>query len=508
MTGPLPDVVIGSGPAGVSVATALLARGRPVVVLDGGRDLPADAEARRSALAATPPEGWSKAQRNAWQAGQFDAAGAEVRRFGTGYAMEPAEATFAEADGLALRASLAVGGLSNVWGSAMLPYRQEDMTGWPISATDLAPHYAAVMDFVPMAGVEDALAPLFPALPMAGRSPILPGPQARAVLARHRPSARFRMGLARQAVASGCKGCGMCLHGCPWRLIWSARDQVARLRQQGVLDHLPGAPVVSIVESGSDAVVYRADGTAIRGARVYLAAGVLGSAAILLRSLPGMRELTMADSAQGFLPTIQTVRTDGAPDRVPFHTLPQIFAELTDPAVSPHTVHAQLYGWNEYYERDLRANHGRKIPFSGPIWRALARRLVVAQIFLHSTHSAQVRLGLAEDGRLQAEVRPNPQTLDHLKAAAAAMGRQLRLSGLQPLTFALRPGAVGSGFHAGSTLPMAVAAGAGQSDLLGRPAGWRRLHVVDSSILPAIPATTITLAVMANAHRIGACNPS
>jgi choline dehydrogenase-like flavoprotein len=54
---------------------------------------------------------------------------------------------------------------------------------------------------------------------------------------------------------------------------------------------------------------------------------------------------------------------------------------------------------------------------------------------------------------------------------------------------------------------MAAAPVRGQSDRLGRPAGWQRLHLIDASSLPAIPATTITFPVMANAHRIGALAP-
>jgi choline dehydrogenase-like flavoprotein len=30
-----------------------------------------------------------------------------------------------------------------------------------------------------------------------------------------------------------------------------------------------------------------------------------------------------------------------------------------------------------------------------------------------------------------------------------------------------------------------------------------RVHVVDASVLPSVPATTITYTIMANAHRIG-----
>lgn len=54
---------------------------------------------------------------------------------------------------------------------------------------------------------------------------------------------------------------------------------------------------------------------------------------------------------------------------------------------------------------------------------------------------------------------------------------------------------------------MDKAPSAGRSDILGRPPGARRIHVVDASVLPSIPATTITFGVMANAHRIAQESP-
>ena len=50
---------------------------------------------------------------------------------------------------------------------------------------------------------------------------------------------------------------------------------------------------------------------------------------------------------------------------------------------------------------------------------------------------------------------------------------------------------------------MSAAPGALESDLWGRPQGWKRVHAVDATVLPSIPATTVTFSVMANAHRIG-----
>ena len=40
------------------------------------------------------------------------------------------------------------------------------------------------------------------------------------------------------------------------------------------------------------------------------------------------------------------------------------------------------------------------------------------------------------------------------------------------------------------------------SDHLGRPFGKKRIHIIDSSILPEIPVNTISYTVMANAYRI------
>jgi choline dehydrogenase-like flavoprotein len=41
-----------------------------------------------------------------------------------------------------------------------------------------------------------------------------------------------------------------------------------------------------------------------------------------------------------------------------------------------------------------------------------------------------------------------------------------------------------------------------RSDILGRPKGAKKVYAVDASIFPSIPATTVGLIAMANAHRI------
>ena len=41
-----------------------------------------------------------------------------------------------------------------------------------------------------------------------------------------------------------------------------------------------------------------------------------------------------------------------------------------------------------------------------------------------------------------------------------------------------------------------------ETDILGRISGWDNIHIIDSSIFPSLPGTTIGLLAMANATRI------
>jgi choline dehydrogenase-like flavoprotein len=61
----------------------------------------------------------------------------------------------------------------------------------------------------------------------------------------------------------------------------------------------------------------------------------------------------------------------------------------------------------------------------------------------------------------------------------------------------------GKSYHWGGTFPHAERpTGRFSSDTFGRVAPWTRVHLVDASVFPTVPATTFTLTVMANAHRI------
>jgi choline dehydrogenase-like flavoprotein len=484
------DIVIGSGPAGVACAAALLARRRQVMMLDAGGMLEPEREALRAGMAGKVKAEWDDAER-ALVAPVAGKGVPEKLSYGSDYPYHGAPAG-------SLRGSFAQGGLSNVWGSAVLPWRARDMPGWPVSEAELAPGYAAAMGMMPLSAAVDDLAGEWPLYGTpAGMLPR--GRQAARLLsamnANREALARegVRFGGARLAVRAGpCILCGACLAGCPRELIYSARHSLPGLMAQG-LEYVSGVRARAVEETVSGVRVM-ADGRVFEGERVFVAAGALNSTEIMLRSL-GRQEAVLRDSQYFILPLLRAEAARRVADEA-LHTLAQVFIEIDDPAVNIFGVHLQIYGYSDVLAAAVRA----KLP--GWVAARLLERMMVVQGYLHSAHSGRILVRLEGDG-LAVRTERGAETAQVLRA----IGRKLRgMAGAMrgwPVMAMLQVTEPGRGFHAGGSFPMAAAPGAGETDRLGRPAGMARVHMVDAAVLPSIAATTITLTAMANAWRIG-----
>ncbi len=64
--------------------------------------------------------------------------------------------------------------------------------------------------------------------------------------------------------------------------------------------------------------------------------------------------------------------------------------------------------------------------------------------------------------------------------------------------------APGKSYHFGGSFPhrLSPVDGPLTTDAEGRLRQWSRIHLIDASVFPTVPATTFTLTIMANAHRI------
>ena len=518
--------VIGSGPAGVACAKALLARGATVRMLDAGLELEPDRARIVRQFADAKPSTWPKGDRARLKGDM--AAGAKgiplKFAFGSDFPYRETETHIPwRGQDTSVRPSLALGGLSNVWGATLLPYREADIADWPIKSAQLEKHYRAVLELTGLSAQHDDLEEWFPL--HCDQPHVLECSQPARLLLhnlnRHRDALRergWRFGRSRLAVRAadnsrgiGCVYCGFCMYGCPYGCIFNSASTVHELRAENHFSYERDVVVTSVREhSGKVAIegFHRQTRAplAFEADRVYLAAGVIPTAQILLRSQSAYdHPLHLRDSQYFLFPLVLARRTRDV-QTASLHTLSQVFIELCRPQISRHTVHLQVYTYSDLIGEAVRKTFG---PLARPLERLarqLEERMVIVQGYLHSDESRTMAMTLKRNGAkdcLHLNALPNPETRRIVKRVLREMLRQSRRLGGIVLPPMLQLAEPGRGFHCAGSFPMRENPQPFESDCLGRPHGWTRVHAVDATVLPGAPATTITFSVMANAHRIG-----
>lgn len=519
--------VIGSGPAAISAAVALTARGLPVTILDAGRRLESEKQEILDRLGALPPGQWPASDLDALRGGDQSKRQGSIHvklTYGSDYPYaavgEPLLDTEEEPP---FHYSQARGGLSNVWGASQLPARAEDIADWPINVSDLEPHYRAVFDFMPTTAVEDDLASLLPTYTERGED-LRPSRQAREFLddlqtnrARlHRAGLHF--GRSRLAVTAAgdaqrpaCVHCGLCLYGCPYALIYSTAFTLRRLIDEKKVTYLDRHVVEKLEPTADGVTIFTRDlaqnrTVTFHANRVFVGAGVLPTAWLTLQSLGAFDEpVQMLDSQYFIYPFFRARRTPGVQEEA-LHSLVQAFVEIDDPTVSRHLVHLEIFSYSDFLKRALFATPLRYFLRFPWVAEQMLGRLLVVQGFLHSRDSGSLRLVLRQNAAGQSRLHVDAQPSARAWWASIKAGLKLAVNafslGGMPVVPALQFAEPGRSYHSGGTFPMRAHPGRFETDTLGQPTGLPRVHLLDASVFPSIPATTITLTVMANAHRI------
>jgi ferredoxin len=519
-------LIIGTGAAAAGATLALSRREDvAITVIDIGVQLDAERQQMVARLASSEPAHWEAILVELVSA-QPVSSGArgvpEKRSYGSDYPFRNVgqlDGLTAAKDATTSLISAAYGGFSNIWGAQVMPFTASAFDTWPFDASVMRPHYEAVLDEIPYAAEGDDLAEEFPLMHRADPLPRLSDRSQRVLDAydRHRWALNARgitMGKARLAFRAGdCVRCGLCMTGCPYGLIYSAAQTFDALRLAGRVTHHDGLMALEISEEGGRASVVAqevATGRTHRfeADRVFVACGAIGTTRLVASSL-GLFDvdLPMLESQQFILPAL-SLRASPDPRREPDFTLNQ-FNMLVSPGGDPADL-AQLhfYTFNPAFIEALppllRGERAEKARVQ------ILRRLSVALGYLPSWRSPRlsVRIRPGSDDRRLPDMHISRDSAHRdrnqmLRSVVARLSRSAPLLDLYPLLPMMRLAAGGKSYHWGGSFPHSAARSTRMtSDRLGRVEPWQRVHIVDASVFPTIPAMTFTLTIMANAHRI------
>ncbi|MBB54790.1 MAG: hypothetical protein CMF67_10505 [Magnetovibrio sp.] len=514
--------VIGSGPSGLASSEALLARGIRVTIFDIGEVLPREVQDRARRLASLPVANWTKSDRAAMTANST-LRRAIPRKFLFGHEFayghdKPYLPLDIKNDHFA--PSVAQGGYSTLWGAASLPVAECDMTGWPFGADELTPYYRKILTRMPLVGGEGTINEVYPFhTDHLGNLP--KNRQAKYLLDDLRASERsldkthFVYGESRLAVSSSrCDPCGLCLSGCPRGAIFRTDQVLQSYIETGKISYRRGILVDEVDENGSKATLRYTDlnsGTSQSDHfdAIFIAAGVLGSSRILLRSKRVYdRSLRALQSGKFLIPILRRHATS-APWEEPSIALPQIFMEYKIPGFADNWFHVQVSSASAMMLEALGMRPGQERYWKRKLAEPFLSRLMIAWCGMHSDHSTDIAISLEHKNGCSSTPLLKVRSVgpDRSKKTAKLAGKALFRHGLKFnswfVTPAMRLSQPGTGYHCGGTFPHETERSSEfGTDILGRPFNWTRVFLVDGSVLPSIPGNTLALTIMANAMRI------
>lgn len=523
-------IIIGSGPAGAAAAFPLLARGCRVLMLDGGDD--GDDEGVPSVVQAMPnlhdlrrrPDQWKLIVGERYEAFQDPGAASPkfrvpahreiLRQFNQRMAIQATNFTVVGA--------LSAGGLSNLWGAGVSRFDDEDLAEYPISLRDLAASYGRVSQRIGISGSNgDDMAALH------GRDAHLLAPtkrsaQAQRLLARYasRPGRAHRhgvrLGAARNAVLtegrdgrSGCVYCGLCLWGCQYGAIWSARQDLQTLKRHPNFHYRPNHLATALTRTRAGWRVLAEDTRqqerlGLEAKRIFLACGAFGSAKLVLAALDmhGRDIAFQTSPSAGFAVLVAGAAVNRLEEDV--FGLSQASFKVEEPRLRRGYASGSLFAGATIQAGEyLRLIGSLSYPASRRIVRVLQPRLLVGNCYLDGAYSRHT-LALSRSGELRIAGGYAAATAHHAGLVRKRLAAALRHYGAWLLPGTFRMTAPGADAHYGATVPMRSLPQPHEANRAGEVDGLPGVYVVDGSALTSVPPKPHTFSIMANADRIAA----
>jgi ferredoxin len=404
-------------------------------------------------------------------------------------------------DGSNLHSSFSSAGLSLVWGATMLPFSNQELDSWPIDSIAMHREYEFLSSKIPISGRNDSLDSNY--YPYISTQEMLPSNRFLQILENFNRSipSRVNLGSARLAIQTktnnqeGCIYCNRCLNGCPTDRIWHA-PKIARSN----IKYVEKIRVMEIDRRNSNFYLkglFFDSEYEILGPydKVYIGAGNIESFRILATSGICESSATLQDSSTFFIPFF--VHYNYPTSDKSNYSLSQLFCSVNYDKELNSQI--QLYDYSE----DL-INRAKKISrflefLPDRFLKIPLQRMIVGIGYLDGTLSPRISMNLKADGGVNLSVKNEDlsQSKFHVNNVVKQLALEFKELGIYPIKFLTQSAEPGEGVHSGAWLPMGI-----KSNELGSPSGFDDIHIIDSSVLPHIPAGPITFTVMANSARI------
>lgn len=242
--------------------------------------------------------------------------------------------------------------------------------------------------------------------------------------------------------------------------------------------------------------------------RLVLAAGVFGTARIVLRSFRGHSRLPVLCNHYCYMPCLQPAMLGKPAERLKT-SMAQLVVYHDPDRMHRDVAVACLFSYRSLLLFRLVKETPFNLPDARAIMQYLQSSLIIAGIHHPDCASDEKYLELVDDptsptgDRLHVRYLLSNREMEQTQRREKAFMRAFRALGCYPIK-RVYPG-YGASIHYSGTLPFSSEPQPLTLNLDGRLHGTKRVFVADGSGFRFLPAKGPTLSLMANAHRV-ACN--
>ena len=408
--------------------------------------------------------------------------------------------------------SYAYGGFSNIWGAASMPILKEEMENWPINFDELSKHFDEVSKLLNVSGEKDDLNDFFDFHNYEQYKHKLSSQSHQLLenLNLNKENLRKKgiyFGRSKLAINNSkngyldCVKCGLCFHGCPHDLIYSTSDLFDSFIKNHKIKYIPNIKVNSFDEVMDEVIVSTKNLKSnkieeFRGKYLFLGSGSISSTKILMNTLKIKNDIYLSCKDQYVAPIYLKFKSR-LDYTQKYNTLSEIFIEVKDKKVCEKNVHIQIYPFSDIVLSFLPFFK----KFFAKYFNFIFKKLMIAQILIPSKFSPIIKVSLGEKKSLVLESQENNESGKIVKRIIKKLNDKNLLCFKIMSKLMIRLG-VGGSQHLGSSFKMHKVPSKFETDTSGRPFGFKRIHVIDSTVLPNLPTATLVFATMSNSIRI------
>jgi len=409
--------------------------------------------------------------------------------------------------------SQSYGGFSKIWGGVINKPMKEDLINWPVSFIEIEKYFNVITDLLTKFKKTDTLNEANNIIPNGKVSNICNSFYKKIL----RNKKKIKLNniyfqktnlalLKKNNNSFYCNECGFCMHGCPSDLIFNSTFLFDRYLTMKNVNYIRGKVHSYKEDNNVLSVMYldHKDGNYKKLTLDYLfvGAGCINTSMINISSIEELenKKINIYTNDNYISPVLlKNIKT--TPLIFEKNSMAQISFVIKEDITKKNNIYFQLYEFsdivmfkfiklfiNNFFLPTLLNN----IPFLS--------KILFAQFFINSENSSTLIIR-GNQGKFHLSICNNKKSKKIISKAIKKINENKNLE-VKILKFFLKKFYTGESYHWGSSFKMKKVKDLYSTDIYGRPYGFNKVSIIDSTVLPTLPSNTHTFLTMCNSYRI------